>query len=230
MTAQTAPSMDPGFNPGHWLHDIEDAGSKAVHGVEDAANKAKDDALGAIKDAQKAATDAITATGNAELDALHSALKELGDIKDQLDKAEHEVKNIAEQAMKDVLDKLESAAAKVAQDTLQAVCDLVDDFEAAGIEGPSFEIQLGIVSCSIEDPVSRVAALRDAITDGVHGYKEIQDIVNIILPNSVTIEFSAEIEFLVVSSNALEAGISISVSRDDLEKALELFLKRLNIL
>ncbi len=219
-----------GINPAHWINDLVNAASRAEHAVEDAANKAKSDALSAITDAEQAAVARINQAGKAELAELHSALKELNTLKTKIAEAEEDISHIADNAMQKVLDKLEAAAGRVATDCLQDACDLIDDFEKAGIKGPAFELQLGVVSCSLEDPVARVADLRRAIQEGVHGYDEITAVVNTILPDTVTIEFSAEIEFLVVSSNALEAGVSVTVSRDDLESALTLFLQRLKIL
>lgn len=230
VEAKLDPQEDINLNPAHILKEIEDAGKSAVDSAEKAVDSAKNAALGAITKAEKSAVDAITKAGNEELKAFHDALSELDAVKQQIAQAEHDITDVADKALQKVLDSLEKAAAKVAQDVLTDVCDLIDDFEKAGIEGPSFDVQLGVVSCSIEDPVGRVAALRDAIKDGVHGYTEIQDVVNIIVPDSVTIEFSAEIEFLVVRSNALEAGVSITVTRDDLEAALQLFLTRIGLL
>lgn len=217
-------------NPKDILHEIEQGVDKLRDDVVREVKAAEGDALGALKSAENAALSAINKAGKAELDALNESLADLKKAKDQIANLEGDVVHIADHVFDKVKAALESAAARVAQDALQDVVDLVDDMAKDGIEGPSFDLQLGIVSCAFEDPIHRVQDLKDAIKDGIKGYTEIKQVVNTLLPDTVTLEFSAEIEFLVVSSNALEAGVSMTVSRDDLETCLELFLKHLGLL
>ena len=217
-------------NPKDILHDVEQDVDKAKDAALSALKDAEKSALGGIHKAQAAAEAAITKAGNAELADLHGALAELAAAKKKIKDLDDEVLDIAQHVKDSVLQALEKAAAKVAGDAIQAAVDLIEEMHAAGIKGPSFGLQLGIVSCTLGDPIGRIDALKDAIKDGIHGYAEIKDVVRAVVPDDVTLAFSAEIEFLVVSSNALEAALSVTVSEDDMEKALDLFLKRLGLL
>ena len=180
-------------------HAVGDLGKKAIHDVEGIANKAKHEVEGVANNA-KHEVEGLANT------AKHEIQKVEQEAKHGVETAGHEVvKTFEERIPTLVEDAIDQALKAVASGALNKAVDIIQ------IAAPDeFDLKVGPVGLSIGDVKTRIDTLQRWATDPPTDKSHIREMIETLAPTSVSVEIAFSVALVLVQSDSLECGVTMS--------------------
>lgn len=188
------------------LNKVKNEVGSGINRVKWYAEKGKNEVNSLASKGKKEVTD-LANKGKREVnDLTNKGVREVTDlaktatdeIKDAADKAKEGVEQAVETCLQTMLSEISKGALNKAVDIIQvAVPDSVG-------------LKIGPVSLDISDVNSRIDTLQRWASHPPTSKEDIKEMIVTLAPTSVGVEFDVQLALLVVSSDALEMGISLS--------------------
>ena len=184
------------FNP---ISDIKKAVSKAEHAVSDLGSKAKHEIEGAAQSARH--------------EVEHVANSAKHEIEGAAQSARHEVERAGNEVVETFQDRIPDLVKSALEEALKAVASgaldkAVDIVQVAAPD--QFDLKVGPVSMSVGDVKYRIDTLQRWAHDPPTDKQHIREMIETLAPSSVSVEIAFSVALLVVQSDSLECGVTMT--------------------
>lgn len=184
------------------LHQVEHAANEAVHHIEGEANTV-------LHEVEGAANTAVHEVSGAAQKGLH-------EIEGAADKALHEIENGLINIRDEIFKKLAGLTIGKAIGVLEATLPDV------------FTLTIGPFAFSYEDPAGKIDTLK-GYAQHPPGLGQVSDLVLALSPTTVSVSLSAELAFLLVSSDSLAVGFEAEYEVENFIGRYDAIRKQLGI-
>lgn len=188
-----------------------------------------DDVKRGITNTAKKARDEINKAGDLAEDEFN---KVVGHAKDELNDLKNEAKKELEDVAETVEDELKDSFKEASQKALGFIAgeSLEKAVDIAQVLAPdSMDIQIGPVSINVDNIKDRIDLLQKWAKNPPNAKNSIKEFITEFAPTSVSISVSAELAFLVVSSDSLSVGFGATWTTEGFLEKYDDIMRHFNL-